>query len=136
MRKLLLAALLVLPFLASCGTEYYEPKFGIDNLPATVPAKGGSFYVDFDVQLYETKFEPARRFFDFEYRVVICETVFTQDIVTACDAENFLVTIPENKDDYPKPIVVEASIHYVLDGNEGNWWGDWFPVASAVQLCY
>ena len=136
MKKLLLALACASLFAVSCTTDYYEPSFGIDNLPETIPVVGGDFYVDYDFQLCETRADAV--FLDWEYRVVICETVVDQLPVSErmLGRNRFVVSIPRNDHRYPRPVIVEASVHYKFAGDSGDWWGDWFPVASSVQLGY
>ena len=48
--------------------------------------------------------------------------------------DSFPVQIAPNRNSYPKSILVEASTH--VRTYEEDWWGDWTPVASSVQLSY
>lgn len=136
MKKIILAIAACMLTLTACDTEYYEPEFGYDNLPATLPASGGQYSVAFDYVRFYTKSQPDQRFFEWDYRVVICESVASENTVRPGweVPYNFKVDIPRNKDPYPRPVIVEASIHYRYDAED--YWSDWFPVASAVQLAY
>lgn len=137
MKKIILAIATCMLALTACTTEYYEPEFGIDNLPATIPASGGLYAIDFDYVRYITKSENYMRFFEWDYRVVICESVYSENTIRANEWDvpyNFRVDIPRNKEPYPRPVIVEASVHYQYGAED--YWSDWFPVASGVQLAY
>lgn len=133
MKKLFLVLTAFMMAVCSCTTDYYEPSFGIDNLPAVIPASGGKYYVDYSYSRYDTR-AAYDEYFEWEYRVVICESVVSTQKVNGSTGDSFLVEIPRNDESYPRPVFVEASVHYVYD--RADWWSDWEPVASGVQLCY
>ena len=128
---ILLLALAALGF-SSCVTDYYEPVFGYDNLPAVIPAEGGTYMVEYEYAYFDTK--ASTSFFDWQYRVVVDGEVVSVVDVWPSRNNTFLVTIAPNRSAYPKPIVVEASTH--VRTVDEDWWGDWTPICSAVQLCY
>ena len=136
MKRILVYFTIAALALTGC-TDYYEPVFGYDNLPETVPPEGGTYSIEYEAQRFHTKSSDCVRF-EWEYRVLVCETVASEYSVKRSRydfrREGILVDIPRNRDPYPKPVIIEASIHYDYDGKE--WWGDWFPIASTVQLCY
>lgn len=126
---ILLLALAAIGF-SACTTDYYEPVFGYDNLPAVIPASGGTYLVEYDYGYYATKADT--KYFDWQYRIIVDGVVVTVADVTNFRNNTFAVPIGPNKDLYPKSIVVEASTHVRMPAED--WWGDWTPVASAVQL--
>lgn len=137
MKKLFFAIAICILALTSCATDYFEPEFGLDNLPATIPASGGLYSVAFDYVYFDTKSENYQKFFEWDYRVVICETVSSEETVHHDGRrapQTFTVDIPKNRDPYPRPVLVEASVHYQYNGED--YWSDWFPVASAVQVAF
>lgn len=124
--------------LASCSTDYYEPVFGYDNLPEVVPAKGGTYELTYSYDYYDTKAHFQENF-EWEYRVLIDgKEYYTEGIKDTYhfnqDLLYFLVDIPSNRSLWPRSIVVEVSTHVRMDYED--WWGDWTPIASAVQLTY
>ena len=74
------------------------------------------------------------RYFDWQYRIIVDGEVVTVADVKSYRDKSFPVPIPANRDAYPKSIVVEASTHVRMTTED--WWGDWTPVASAVQLSF
>ena len=118
--------------LCACTTDYYEPVFGYDNLPTVIPAEGGTYMVKYDYAYYDTKADT--KYFDWQYRIIVDGNVAS--IVDMKNVRNntFPVSIAANKDPYPKSIVVEASTH--VRTFEEDWWGDWTPVCSSVQLAF
>jgi hypothetical protein len=118
--------------LGACTTDYYEPVFGYDNLPAVIPASGGTYLVEYEYDYYATKADV--RYFDWQYRVIVDGEIVSVGEVIRPRYSTFEVTIPPNRSSYPKSVTVEASTH-VLMGVE-DWWGDWTPICSAVQLSY
>ena len=131
MKRLLIAALtaIMLICITGCSTSYYEPVFGPDNLPAVIPSEGGIYLVKYKYEFYETK---STFYYEWECRTLIDGKVVGSEIFTYDGSDVYLINIPSNFDNYPKSITVEASTH-VQNGTE-DWWGDWTPVASAVQL--
>ena len=128
---ILLLALAAFVFNA-CTTDYYEPVFGYDNLPAVIPAAGGTYLVEYDYDYYATKADI--RYFEWQYRVIVDGEVTIVADVNFTRDRTFPVPIAANRNLYPQSIVVEASTHVHMPGED--WWGDWTPVASAVQLSY
>lgn len=116
--------------LGACTTDYYEPVFGYDNLPAVIPASGGTYMIQYDYAYYDTKGDV--RYFDWSYRIIVDGEVVTIADVKDPRSDAFPVTIAPNRSSYPKSILVEASTHVRMV--DEDWWGDWTPVASAVQL--
>lgn len=116
--------------LSSCVTDYYEPVFGLDNLPAIVPAEGGTYAIAYDYSYYGTKADT--RYFDWQCRVIVDGEVVTVTEINRSKAKTFQVTIGPNRASYPKSILVEASTH--VRTYDEDWWGDWTPICSAVQL--
>lgn len=124
-------AMLALALSSSCTTtEYYEPVFGLEDLPEVIPADGGVYSVAYDFLYYPTKGTRIEEF-EFEYRIVIGKEVIFQDVKKP-GSNTIKVGIPSNLDRYSKPVIVEASTH-VFTYTE-DWWGDWTPICSAVQL--
>ena len=128
---ILLLALATLAF-SACSTDYYEPVFGYDNLPTVIPAAGGTYLVEYDYAYWATKADA--KFFDWQYRIIVDGEIVTVADVKHKYGDAFSVTIAPNRDPYPKSIVVEASTH--VRTYDEDWWGDWTPVCSAVQLSY
>jgi hypothetical protein len=131
-RIAILALALATIAFSACTTDYYEPVFGYDNLPAVIPAEGGTYMVKYEYGYYATKADI--RYFEWQYRIIV-----DGEVVTVADAgrtrdNTFPVTIAPNRDLYPKSIVVEASTHVHMSTED--WWGDWVPICSAVQLTY
>lgn len=123
--------LFVAALLSSCNqTEYYEPVFGLEDLPSVIPADGGVYSVAYEFQYYPTKGTRIQEF-EFEYRIVVGKEVIFQNVQKA-GSNTIKVGIPSNMDKYSKPVIVEASTH-VYTYTE-DWWGDWTPICSAVQL--
>ena len=129
-RLTILSLALAAVLFSACTTDYYEPVFGYDNLPAIIPASGGTYLVQYDYGYYATKADV--RYFEWEYRIIVDGEVVTVADVTDFRNNTFTVPIAPNRDTYPKSIVVEASTHVRMAAED--WWGDWTPVASAVQL--
>lgn len=128
---ILLLALAAAAF-SACTTDYYEPVFGYDNLPAVIPAAGGTYLVQYDYAYYDTKADV--KYFDWQYRIIVDGEIVSVADVKHTRGDSFPVQIAPNRDNYPKSIVVEASTH--VRTYDEDWWGDWTPVASAVQLEY
>ncbi len=128
---ILLLALATVAF-SACTTDYYEPVFGFDNLPAVIPAAGGTYMVQYDYAYYATKADV--KYFDWQYRIIVDGEIVTVADVKHMRGDSFPVQIAPNRNSYPKSILVEASTH--VRTYEEDWWGDWTPVASSVQLSY
>ena len=133
MKKIAILSLALAAVLFSaCTTDYYEPVFGYDDLPAVIPASGGTYLVQYDYAYYDTKADA--KFFNWQYRIIIDgEVVTVADVVRSRD-NTFQVTIPPNRSNYRKSVLVEASTH--VRTYDEDWWGDWTPVCSAVQDYY
>lgn len=116
--------------LSACTTDYYEPVFGYDNLPAIIPASGGTYLVEYEYEYYATKAEA--RYFGWQYRVIVDGAVVSMGEIVHPRDSFFEVSIPANRSTYPKSVTVEASTHVLMAGED--WWGDWTPVCSSVQL--
>ena len=131
MKRLLIAALtaLMLICISSCSTTYYEPVFGPDNLPAVIPSEGGTYLVKYKYEFYLTK---STFYYEWACRTIIDGKVVGSENFSYDGNDIYRVNIPSNFDNYPKSITVEASTH-VQNGTE-DCWGDWTPIASAVQL--
>lgn len=136
MKRILIAILSIIAVLcaSSCATEYYEPVFGEDNLPTIIPSGGGIYTLKYRYQYYDTKTSLGQESFEWECRTIIdgqiSNSVVYRDAPGAIST--YMVTVPSNFDSYPKAITVEASTH-VYTSTE-DWWGDWTPIASSVQL--
>lgn len=134
MKKLTIILAAVMMFvLSSCETEYYEPTFGYDDLPAVVPAAGGIYSITYDYQYYETR--TVYECFEWNYRIIVDGKVVREEAIKDPDPIGkymFRVQIDPNRDNWPKSIVVEASTHVFMGVDD--WWGDWTPICSAVQL--
>jgi hypothetical protein len=128
---ILLLALATVAF-SACTTDYYEPVFGFDNLPTVIPAAGGTYMVQYDYAYYATKADV--KYFDWQYRIIVDGEIVTVADVKHMRGDSFPVQIAPNRNSYPKSILVEASTH--VRTYEEDWWGDWTPVASSVQLSY
>jgi len=128
---ILLLALATVAF-SACTTDYYEPVFGYDNLPAVIPASGGTYLVEYDYAYWDTKADT--KFFNWQYRIIVDGEIVTVADVKHKYGDSFAVSIGPNLDSYPKPVVVEASTH--VRTYDEDWWGDWTPICSAVQLGY
>ncbi|MBO6045894.1 MAG: hypothetical protein J6P69_08635 [Bacteroidales bacterium] len=128
---ILLLALATVAF-SACSTDYYEPVFGFDNLPTVIPAAGGTYMVQYDYAYYATKADV--KYFDWQYRIIVDGEIVTVADVKHMRGDSFPVQIAPNRNSYPKSILVEASTH--VRTYEEDWWGDWTPVASSVQLSY
>ena len=128
---ILLLALATLSF-SACSTDYYEPVFGFDNLPTIIPASGGTYMVQYDYAYYATKADV--KYFDWQYRIIVDGEIVTVADVKNARGDSFPVQIAPNRHSYPKSILVEASTH--VRTYDEDWWGDWTPVASSVQLGY
>lgn len=129
---LLIAA--VLGF-SSCETDYYEPVFGYDNLPAVISQRGGIFGLTYSYEYYDTK--ALRENFEWEYRILIDGREYDWGVIkdhthSGRQLLYFDVQIPRNDTIWPRGITVEVSTHVKM-GCE-DWWGDWTPIASGVQL--
>lgn len=128
---ILLLALVTVAF-SACTTDYYEPVFGFDNLPTVIPAAGGTYMVQYDYAYFATKADV--KYFDWQYRIIVDGEIVTVADVKHMRGDSFPVQIAPNRNSYPKSILVEASTH--VRTYEEDWWGDWTPVASSVQLSY
>ena len=129
--RLFFAAGVAALLLTACQTDYYEPVFGIDNLPTVIPAGGGRFKIDYDYAYYDTRADEA--FFDWEYRIIVDGVITkTVDIEDGWRDSRFIVDIDPNFDSYPKSVLVEVSTHVYMPMED--YWGDWTPVCSSVQL--
>ena len=128
---ILLLALATVAF-SACSTDYYEPVFGFDNLPTVIPAAGGTYMVQYDYAYYATKADV--KYFDWQYRIIVDGEIVTVADVKHMRGDSFPVQIAPNRNSYPKSILVEASTH--VRTYEEDWWGDWTPVGSSVQLSY
>ena len=117
---------------SACTTDYYEPVFRFDNLPTVIPAAGGTYMVQYDYAYYATKADV--KYFDWQYRIIVDGEIVTVADVKHMRGDSVPVQIAPNRNSYPKSILVEASTH--VRTYEEDWWGDWTPVASSVQLSY
>ena len=135
------ALTLSLGVFTACGDyDYYEPVFFDDTIEYTIPAMGGDYPIQYKFEYYTTK--NITREFDFVYRLIIdgvaTEGLEPKDVTREFDKDGdriytFYVTIPANNTNHLRPILVEASIHYDFYEEE-DYWSDWFPVISTVQL--
>ena len=141
--SILAALTLALGMLSSCGDyDYEEPAFYDDTIEWTISALGGQFPVQYKYVWYETK--NITRKFDFVYRLIIdgvaTEALEPDDVHSEYDpAEDariytFYVTIPANKTGHLRPILIEASTHIDMVDEVEDYWTEWFPVISTVQL--
>ena len=102
----------------------------------------GQFPVQYKYVWYETK--NITRKFDFVYRLIIdgvaTEALEPDDVHSEYDpAEDariytFYVTIPANKTGHLRPILIEASTHIDMVDEVEDYWTEWFPVISTVQM--
>lgn len=141
--SILAALTLSLGLLSSCGEyDYQEPAFYDDTIDWTVSALGGDYPVQYKYIWYdETK--TITRKFDFVYRLIIdgvaTEGLVPKDVHSEYDSKEdariytFYVTIPANTTGHYRSILVEASTHIDFVDEE-DYWSDWFPVISTVQL--
>ena len=133
MKKIAILALaLAAVAFSACSTYYYEPVFGYDNLPTVIPAQGGTYLVEYDYAYYDTKADV--KYFDWQYRIIVDGEVITVADMVRNRANTFQVTIPANRSSYPKSVLVEASTH--VRTYDEDWWGDWTPICSSVQLAF
>lgn len=117
--------------LTACETDYYEPVFDFNTLPTVIPASGGKYRINYDYQYYDTR--AYEEFFDWSYRIIVdSEVVKEREIEDDWRGGYFVVDIDRNRDDYPKSIIVEVSTHVRM--HVEDYWTDWTPVASTVQL--
>lgn len=131
-RLFIVLGLAALLFTSCMQTDYYEPVFGYDNLPAVIPAGGGRFKIEYEYQYYDTR--AYEELFDWEYRIIVDgEVMKIVDITDDWKGSYFVVDIDPNFDDYPKSVLVEVSTHVRMLPDE-DYWGDWTPVCSSVQL--
>ncbi|MBP5172940.1 MAG: hypothetical protein J6037_04455 [Bacteroidales bacterium] len=130
--------------LTSCNFDYdyYEPAFFDDTIDWTIPVTGGDYPIEYKFEYYESK-ATMRREFDFQYRVII-DGVASPAMDPVKDGKRkydengepiytFYVTIPANTTGHLRSIVVECSTHIDMSVDE-DYWTDWFPVISTVQL--
>lgn len=136
MRKLyiILAGIIAALSLTSCEVDYYEPVFGYDNLPSIIPAEGGVYSIEYDYQYFATK--SISENFEWEYRLIVdgyeVDSRIIKEYGSGRHGYRFLVDIGPNFDPWPRSIVVEASTH--VDMGYEEWWGDWTPICTAVQM--
>lgn len=137
MRKILFLLMSVaILSLTSCETDYYEPVFGYDDLPEVIPQSGGMYDLSYDYEYYDTR-ASLKENFEWEYRVLINGEEYYSGTIqdrfyNTRDMFYFTVEIPRNNSAYPRSVMVEVSTHVVMDYED--WWGDWTPIASSVQL--
>lgn len=141
MKKIFILMVSVLMLsLTSCQTDYFEPVFGYDNLPEVMSQRGGIYKLTYCYEYYDTR-AAFKENFEWEYRVLIDGKEYYRDGILdlgrayTAGSKNyyyFTVDIPENRSIWPRSIVVEVSTHVDMDYED--WWGDWTPVASGVQL--
>lgn len=126
----------------SCDFEYdyYEPAFYDDTIDYTISALGGDYPIQYKFEYYESK--TVKREFEFSYRLIIdgiaTAPLEPKDVQRSYDDHGdriytFYVTIPANTTGHLRPILVEASTHIDI-AEEPDYWSDWFPVISTVQL--
>ena len=132
MKKVLtmLAVLLEVFCFTSCEETYYEPVFGLSDLPAVIPASGGRYKITYQYDYYDTK----ASCFEWECRVIVDGKPLPSGSIKDFDPSglyDLIVDIPANNGLYPRSVMVEASTHVktVVE----DWWGDWTPIASCVQ---
>lgn len=114
---------------SSCTTDYYEPVF-YSKFPEIIPAIGGIYEIEYDYEYYATK--ANRSYFDFAFRVIINGEVIGEYNVLGREGNHVIVNIPGNYNVLPRTVIVEASTHVFMGAED--YWGDWTPVCSAVQL--
>ena len=129
--SILILALAAIGF-SSCSTDYYEPVFGYDNLPTVIPAEGGTYMIRYDYAYYDTKADV--KYFNWQYRIIIDGQIASVTDVAGSKGNTFPVTIAPNRSAYPKSVLVEASTHVRM--YDEDWWGDWIPICSGVQLAF
>lgn len=135
------ALTLSLGVFTSCGDyDYYEPAFYDDTIDYTISALGGDYLIQYKFEYYTTK--NIKREFDFDYRLIIdgraTEALQPKDVTHDYDKNgekiySFYVTIPANTTGHLRPIVVEASTHFNFFEEE-DYWSEWFPIISTVQM--
>ena len=136
------ALTLSLGVFSSCNFEYdyYEPAFFDDTIDWTISALGGDYPIQYKYVYYESK--TINREFDFVYRLIIdgdaTEALEPMDVTHEYDSHGdriytFYVTIPTNTTGHLRSILVETSTHINMV-DEPDFWTDWDPVISMVQM--
>ena len=141
--SILAALTLALGTLSSCGEyDYQEPAFYDDTIDWTISALGGDYPVQYKYIWYDTK--TITRKFDFVYRLIIdgvaTDALEPKDVHSEYDPGEdariytFYITVPANTTGHLRPILVEASTHIDYYDEPEDYWTEWFPVISTVQL--